>query len=61
MHFDFIVQYFKLYNFLHVITYIVLLLYPFSGFIFMLLCCIVCFSVEPEINNYYYYYYYYYS
>jgi len=37
MHFNFIVQYFKI-NFLHVITYIILLLYPFSGFIFVLLC-----------------------
>jgi len=56
MHFNFIVQYFEMYNFfLQVITYIVLLLYPFSGFIFVLLCCTVCFSVEPKINNYYYY------
>jgi len=34
-----------MFNFLHVITYIVLLLYPFSGFIFV------------TRNKYYYYYY----
>jgi len=39
---------------LHVLTYFVLLLYPFSGFIFgyFILYTVIRFSVEPEINNY---------